>query len=151
MCCCKLFCELNVNYVEIEMCGATYLTIYKGRPQMPPKVRRIIFLRKDTFVQPWLIIHFVFWWIEGLVSILHILAALSKHRHEICPKKSHDRSFWCSKNYPPPFVCTNGKKLIRDKTACYVLLMIIFLVQMLFLCLGLIWHLKCIRNSWGLA
>ena len=92
--------------LEIEMGGATYLTIYKGRPQMPPKVRRIIFLRKDTFVQPWLIIHFVFWWIEGLVSILHILAALSKHRQKICPKKSHNRSFWCSKNYPPP-LCTH--------------------------------------------
>ena len=114
--------------LEIEMRGATYLTIYKGRPQMPPKVRRIIFLRKDTFVQPWLIIHFVFWWIEGLVSILHILAALSKHRHEICPKKSHDRSFWCNKNYPPP-LCTHKWK--KNLHATKQRATFIFLVQML--------------------
>ena len=32
-----------------------------------------------NFVQPWLMIHFVFYWIEGLVSIIHIMAALGKH------------------------------------------------------------------------
>ena len=38
-----------------------------------------------NFVQPWLMIHFVFYWIEGLVSIIHIMAALGKHSPILLP------------------------------------------------------------------
>ena len=49
-----------------------------------------------------------------------------------------------------PLLCTRKwrGKLMRDKTACTGLLMIIFSDQMLFLYFDLIWPLKCIKIIW---
>ena len=76
------------------------------------------------------------------------LGAVHKWRHHFWGYRDPPPSplSSCHLSAPPPSLCKRKwwEELIRDKTAYPGSLMNIFSAQLLFLCLGLIWPLKCV-------